>query len=269
MVMVMTTLEQKIASALADDSITSTALAELITEVEIAIVAADKVAEEEREKALDPLASPDAKKARAAMEDAEFRRDRLRTVLPRLQQRFSVVEAHERYERWLKDYERVKDKRDAAAEELKVIYPEFEAKLVGLLLRIEEVDREAKRVNSEKPFDAKEANGDGRWLLETELVARGLDHFRIHDLQIMRDLKLPQFEAGAQLAWPPHRPIDWSSVVPVARHPGADWASEREERARAVREEHEGVIAHYDAMARQREEREAAEAKKRGREAVS
>jgi hypothetical protein len=167
------------------------------------------------------------------------------------------------------DYEQAKVKRDAAAEELKVIYPEFEAKLVGLLLRIEEVDREVRRVKSEKPFDAKEANGDGRWLLETELVARGLDHFRIHDLQIMRDLKLPQFEAGAQLAWPPHRPIDWSSVAPVARHPGADWAVEREERARAVREEHEGVIAHYDAMARQREERESAEAKKRGREAVS
>jgi len=44
----------------------------------------------------------------------------------------------------------------------------------------------------------------------------------------MRDLKLPRFELGGQLAWPPHRPIDWSSAVPVARHPGADWASARE-----------------------------------------
>jgi hypothetical protein len=105
--------------------------------------------------------------------------------------------------------------------------------------------------------------------LETELVARGLDHFRIHDLQIMRDLKLPQFEAGAQLAWPPHRPFDWSSVAPVARHPGADWASEREERSQAVREEHERVIAHYDAATRAREEREAAEAQKRGKGAAA
>ncbi len=45
----------------------------------------------------------------------------------------------------------------------------------------------------------------------------------------MRDLKLPQFEAGEQLAWPPHRPIDWSSVAPVARHPGADWAAAQKE----------------------------------------
>jgi hypothetical protein len=269
MVMVMTTLEQKIASALADDSITSTALDELITEVETAIVAADKDAEAEREKALNPLASPDAAKAHEAMQMVEFNRDRLRTVLPRLQQRFSEVRSKEEYVRWVMDHEQVRAKRDAAAEELKVIYPEFEAKLVGLLLRIEEVDREVRRVNSAKPFDAKEANGDGRWLLETELVARGLDHFRIHDLQIMRDLKLPQFEAGAQLAWPPHRPIDWSSVAPVARHPGADWAVEREERAAATRVDQERVIEHYAAMARQREKSEADEAQKRGKGAAA
>jgi hypothetical protein len=263
--MAMAALEQKIASALADDSITSTGLAELITEVETAIVAADKAAEEEREKALDPLASPDVAKARAVMEDAAFVRDRLRTVLPRLQTRFSEVEAHERYERWVVDYEQAKAKHDGLVQELRATYPVIEEKLTDLLLRIETCDREAKRVNSAKPFDAKEANGDSRWLLETELVARGLDHFRIHDLQIMRDLKLPQFESGAQLAWPPHRPIDWSSVAPVARHPGANWASEREERAQAVREEHERVIAHYDAATRAQEEREAAEAQKSGK----
>jgi hypothetical protein len=244
-----TTLEQQIASALSSDT-TSDVIAHLITEVETAIVAADKAAEAEREKALDPIVSPDAATARAAMEDAEFR-------------------AAEEYARWVMDYEQAEAKRDAAAGELKALYPEFVTKLVDLLLRIEEVDREAKRVNSEKPFDAKEANGDGRWLLETELVARGLDHFRIHDLQIMRDLKLPQFEAGAQLAWPPHRPIDWSSVAPVARHPGADWAVEREERAAAARADQERVIEHYAAMARQREKSEAAEAQKRGKGAAA
>jgi hypothetical protein len=38
---------------------------------------------------------------------------------------------------------------------------------------------------------------------------------------------------------------------------------------RARREEHERVIAHYDAMARQREEREAAEAQKRAKGAAA
>src|SRR5450631_672279 len=117
MVMVMTTLEQKIASALADDSITSTALAELITEVETAIIAADKAAEAEREKALDPLASPDADKAHEAMQKVEFSRDRLRTALPRLQQRFSEVRSEEEYARWVVGYEEVKTKRDALVQE--------------------------------------------------------------------------------------------------------------------------------------------------------
>ena len=52
-----TTLEQQIASALSSDT-TSDVIALLITEVETAIIAADKAAEAEREKALDPLASP-------------------------------------------------------------------------------------------------------------------------------------------------------------------------------------------------------------------
>ena len=84
----------------------------------------------------------------------------------------------------------------------------------------------------------------------------------------MRDLKLPQFEAGAQLAWPPHRPIDWSSVAPVARHPGADWAVERES-AQATRADQGRLIDHYAAMARQRQEREPAEAQKRGKGAAA
>jgi len=51
----------------------------------------------------------------------------------------------------------------------------------------------------------------------------------------------------------------------VRPHPGADWASEREERAQALRAEQERVAAYYEDMARQREKREAAEAQKRGR----
>jgi hypothetical protein len=82
----MDTLENKIASALSAAAITSSELAALIQETEAAIVEADKVAEQERLKALDPLRSPNATEARQAMEDAAFACDRLRTVLPRLQE---------------------------------------------------------------------------------------------------------------------------------------------------------------------------------------
>ena len=221
------TLEQRIATALSKAA-PSSDLAALTAETEAAVSAAEAAAIEAHEQALDPMLSPDPTKARTAMEDAVFTRDRLKTVLPRLQQRYDETFSSEQYARWLVDYEQIKVKRDAAAAELRTIYPEIVTKLTDLLLRIETIDREVVRVRSAKPHDAKEANGDGRNLLETELVARGLNQFTVHDLKILQDLKLPRFTEPTKLAWPPYRPVDWSSVVPAFRHPGADWASERE-----------------------------------------
>jgi hypothetical protein len=192
-------LERRIADALKADDVKSDDLAALIEEVETAIVAADATATKAREQALDPIVSPDSTRARAAMKAAAFTRDRLRTVLPRLQQRFSEVQAHEAYAHWVVDYEQVKAKHDALVQELRETYPAVVEKLVDLLLRIETCDREVRLVNSAKP---PEANGDGRWLLETELTARGIQRFGLHDLQIMRDLRLPKFEPGDQFAWP-------------------------------------------------------------------
>jgi hypothetical protein len=130
------TLEQRIAAALADDDTHSSALATLVAETEAAVTDADQEAITAREQALDPIASPDPTEARAAMESAAFTRDRLRTVLPRLQQHFEEVSSHEVYTRWVADYEQTKIKRDAAAAELRTIYPEIVTKLTDLLLRI-------------------------------------------------------------------------------------------------------------------------------------
>jgi hypothetical protein len=47
-------------------------------------------------------------------------------------------------------------------------------------------------------------------------------------------------------------------------HRGADWASEQGERAEARRAENERVMAYYETMAQQCEEREAVEAPKCG-----
>jgi hypothetical protein len=100
-------LEQRIASALSEE-IASTDVATLITETEAAIVAADTTAKVEREKALDPVLSPDPAMARVAMEDASFTRDRLRTALPRLHARLKETQAAEYLARWEPQYERVK-----------------------------------------------------------------------------------------------------------------------------------------------------------------
>jgi hypothetical protein len=109
-------------SALSVD-IASADVEALITETEAAITAADTAAEEERVKALDPISSPDAAKARTAMEDAAFMRDRVRTVLPRLHARLKQVVTAEYAARWEPDFKRVEADRDALAAEMREIYP--------------------------------------------------------------------------------------------------------------------------------------------------
>ena len=113
----MSTLEQRIASALSEE-IASTDVATLISETEAAIVAADTAAEAERQKALDPVLSPDPAAARAAMEQASFARDRLRTVLPKLQRRLQQLEAAEYAAGWVLDFTRAPPTRE---ESLRVI----------------------------------------------------------------------------------------------------------------------------------------------------
>src|SRR5262245_18921328 len=106
-------LERRLAGALSDDSITSSILAALIDEAEVASADADATAERERIRAMDPALSPDLRKARAAMEDASFAADRLRTLEPRLQKRYESVSRAERKTAWIEQYDATKPEHDA------------------------------------------------------------------------------------------------------------------------------------------------------------
>jgi hypothetical protein len=211
----------------------------------------------EREKALDPLASPDAAKARASMEDAAFTRDRLRTVLPRLQARLQQVQAAEYAARWEADFEQVYGRCNELAQEYAATYPRFVAQLVDLFRRAEAVDKEVSRVNGSAP------SGEHRRLRQAELVARGLDNFSRADPPITKAVQLPDWTNSENMAWPPPQPslaVQVATSMTYGSQPGANWWQESKDRAQAMREEHARVIDHYDSMARAREERENAEA---------
>ena len=205
----MSALEKRIASALTDDAITSAALGELIIETREAIKAADDKAEEARAIALDPVRSPDAAQAREAMASAEFARDRLRTVLPRLELRFEKVRRVEAKNCWVENYEIAKAKIDGAAEELKSLYSEFVYPFVDLMLRIRQIDAEAKRVMDTKPSPEAGEPYDGRRLLATELVARGVISAGHSGLTLDGGVVLPDFTNPEKRAWPPYE-VPWS-----------------------------------------------------------
>jgi hypothetical protein len=251
----MISLEQRLTTALSGD-ILSSDLAALIVEIEAAINAADVAAEAERIKALDPIASPDAAKARAAMEDAAFTRDRLRTVLPRLRARLKETQAAERFARWEGEFKRVEAARDALAAELRATYPDAVAKLVNLFQRAAECDRECSRIDLSAP------TGEHRRLRTVELTARGVEKLLQPDVFFSEVLRLPAYprETGPVLAWPPPTPPASASSF-VLPGPGPDWHAELKARDVARQAEAERVAAFYARQEAEREEREAAEAR--------
>ena len=206
-------------------------------EVETAIVAADKAAEMEREKALDPLASPDAAKARASMEDAGFIRDRLRNVLPRLQGRLTELQAAEYAARWQADFDQVEGRCNQSAKEYAATYPRLAAQLVDLFRRAEAVDKEVSRVNGSAPA------GEHRRLRQTELVARGFEAFSRSDPAITKIIQLPDWENSSRMVWPPPQP-SLAAVFAMSMVPShdprytADWAAalEKDNARRAATE---------------------------------
>jgi predicted transcriptional regulator len=262
------TLEQEIVAALAGADVNSSDLSALIERTETAIPETDQAAETARSNALDPVLSPDTKAAREAMQAAEFCRDRLRAVLPRLQERLAEVQAAEYAARWEPDFEQIMARRDELADEYAAMYPKLVDQLIDFFHRTEAVDKEVSRINGSAP------NGEYRRLLGVELTARDLERFTTANPSITEQLRLPAFDRSAELAWPTPTPslaaqVAASMASMIRPHPGANWASEREGRTHELREEHERVIAHYDAATRAREEREATEAQKRGKGAAA
>ena len=191
------TLEQRIADALSDPQAASTDLLELIGETEQAVIEAERLAQSERRKALDPIASPDSAKAEQVVWAAELRRDRLRSFLSRLCQRYDEVEQAKRITRWEANHDAVKAKRDAVAKELVELYPNLSAQLFDLFRRARAIDEECSRVNADAP------TSEHRRLLEVELTARKLESFSGYEPSIIEAVKLPDWPHSGRMAWPP------------------------------------------------------------------
>ena len=245
-------LEQKISTALADPQVTSTDLMELIDEAELAVTAAEETARAEYEKALDPIASPDAAKAKQSIWAAEFSRDRLRAFLYRLWERLDEIETAEKAARWDADCAAIEAKRDALANEFAETYPKLAAQLCDLFSRARAVDQECSRLNSEA------LSGEHRRLLGVELTARKFGSFTRSSPSLIDTVKLPDWTESDRMAWPP--PVTPMSVlVAEAMAPPPDgrftanWAAAREK----------DVARRADAEARWVKEEEARQAESR------
>jgi len=244
-------LESRIVAALRG-ALSAAKLAALTDETEVAIRQAEANAEAQRQRSLDPLSSPDPRQARAAMEDAAFRSERLRSLLPRLQARYEQVAAAEEREQWKRRYETLKVRRDALSAELVRVYPELADRLADLFGRLAAMDVEISNLHHSRPA------GVPLHLAKVELEARGLTSFTTANPSIARDLRLPAFANGGSTIWPPPEvplALAATAFVPAA-HAGPDWFRNKGARARAQDADAKRVAQYYVQEQREREERE-------------
>lgn len=244
--------EQQIAQALSHPGVASADLDELISKTEEAVAEAAATAQAEREKALDPIASPDAAKAEQSIWAAEFSRDRLRALLSRLWERLDEIEAAEKAARWEADYAAIEAKRDALANELAEMYPNLTAQLCDMFQRAKAIDQECSRINGEAPA------GEHRRLLGVELTARGLESFTRSNPSLMDAVKLPDWADSDRMVWPPPQAplaalLAASMVPPPDAQFTANWAAAREK----------DVARRADAEARWAKEKEMRQAESR------
>ena len=185
------TLDDRIAAAFLPGAV-STDVEELIANAEAAAASSEQAVEVARAQALDPtLPTEKVQTARQQMEDAAFRRDRLRMAVTKLRDRLQQLKAQEDNERRWQAYEKAKAERDKLVGELKDVYPAYAARLADLAARIKANDREVDRINLRAVPDGAE------WLRSVELVARDLKGWNDGTAtvpRIVRDLRLPAFE---------------------------------------------------------------------------
>ena len=235
-----------------DTAITSADIAALIDEAEAGIAKAEKEATVDQTLSLDPKA------ARQAIADAAFAADRLRILLSQLQVRYREVHSREQAKAWLAEYDVMKRKRDALAEELREVFPEAENKIVDLFVRITDNCEALSELHQARPPGVMEH------LLSAELHARGLDRFTPDTPSLLTAVVLFDWNTGREI-WPLPRPsisaAFAASMVPA--YDPADWANNYERRAAAQQQERQYRADYYARLTKEQEARENREARER------
>ena len=212
-------------------------MAELLTELDTAIAAAEQFAKSEQERSLDPLQMPDPHAARQAADDALFSANRLRTLQGRLLPRFRQVVQDEK----VRDYE--KSLPPNSARSLHCL-----RRILGVFARMKDFDREAHVVNLSRPAGCPE------FMTGVEAYTRGIQKFDRENPSIVDHTQLQR--GDGLTVWPPRQTIDpliYSGGFMHIAHPGKDWALLQQQRAEQQREQQQKqeAEAEQDAIARQ------------------
>jgi hypothetical protein len=188
------TIEQRIVTILNNENSSAAEIAEIVPEAESAVHAADQAVEAERAKAMDVVRSPNVEAAHRAVAEAVLVRERLRALLAKAGMKLSEAQAAEMQERWLVEFNRVKEKRDEAAAAFRR-YRELSQEIVHLFSLAAEVDREIYQVNASAP------NGVHQRLRHVENEARDVEFSRDRP-SLAATVELRDWNNSGRMLWP-------------------------------------------------------------------
>ena len=192
------TLEQRIISALDGivdgNDVGSQYLMELMAEVEAAVATAAQNLEAERTKAIDIVQSPNAEAAQRAVAEAILGHERMRVSLKTMHAKLIETVAAETQERWLDEFNRVKQKRDEAAAAFRG-YREHSQEIVHLFALAAEIDREIDHVNANAP------SGVHQRLRHVENQARDVEFCRDRP-SLAATVELRDWDNSGRMLWP-------------------------------------------------------------------
>jgi hypothetical protein len=187
-------LEQRVSVALTADGLQSSAIADLLDELEAGVSTAEQTARSEHERSLDPSVMPDPAEARRIAEDAAFVVGRLRTLLPRLESVYHAAYDAELEANWKARYDKLQVKRDILADEFEQALPLL-GQLADLFTRMKACDSEIRKLQLARPASV---GGD---LGSVELCVRELNAFNRDNPSILERAVLPAPDGNRKL-WP-------------------------------------------------------------------
>ena len=188
------TIEQRIVTILNNEKSSAAEIAEIVREAESAAQTADQAVEAERAKAMDVVRSPNVEAAHRAVAEAVLARERLLALLAKLCMKLSEAQAAEAQERWLVEFNRVKQKRDEAAAAFRR-YRERSQEIAYLFALAAEIDREIDHLNANAPY------GVHQRLRYVENEARDVEFSRDRP-SLAATVELRDWDNSGRLLWP-------------------------------------------------------------------
>jgi hypothetical protein len=254
------TVEQRITAILDNENASAAEIAEIVREAEIAAETADQAVAVERARAMDVERSPNVEAAHRAVAEAVLARERLRASLKKMRAKLSEAVAAEAQERWLVEFNRVKQKRDEAAAAFRR-YRELSQEIVYLFALAAEIDREIDHVNANAP------NGVHQRLRYVENEARNVEFSR-DSPSLAATVELRDWDNSGRMLWPQRHfgslaaAFAQSMITPAV---GAGWSEPeaQAERRREIEHLQAQLAEFYQHATENQEARQNAEAAQR------